>query len=128
MVDGNCSVDELRELELAGNLNQALGLLEENTYIEPIRQPEAAAPASKVDESAQKELIFRKISVTSDLKEIEMAKHFILNTLYTFCGQHRETNDRHQERQSCQWQRRRDARRDGAGQRAGDPGYRRIRF
>lgn len=87
MVDGNRSVDALRELALADDLDQTLGLLEESAYIEPIRQPEAAAPASKADESAPREFTFRKIPDTPDSKEIEMAKHFILNTLYTFCGQ-----------------------------------------
>jgi hypothetical protein len=86
MVDGNHSVDDLREMVLPGDLDPALGLLEENAYIEPIRQPEAAAPASKADESAPKEFTFRKIPDTPDPKELEMAKHFIQNTLWTFCG------------------------------------------
>lgn len=87
LVDGKRSVDELRELALADDLDQTLGLLEESGYIGPIRQPETAAPASKTDERAPKEFTFRKIPDTPDPKEIEMAKHFILNTLYTFCGQ-----------------------------------------
>lgn len=87
MVDGKRSVDELRELALADDLNQPLGLLEENGYITPIRQLETSIPASKADENAQKELAFRKIPDTPDPKEMEMARHFILNTLYTFCGQ-----------------------------------------
>jgi hypothetical protein len=87
MVDGKRSVDELRELALADDLDQALGLLEESGYIGPIRQPEAAVPASEVDGGTPKEFAFRKIPETPDPKEMEMARHFILNTLYTFCGQ-----------------------------------------
>jgi hypothetical protein len=86
MVDGIRSVDELRELALAGDLDPALALLEENAYIEPIRQSEAAVLASKADESAPKAFNFRKIPDTPDPKELEMAKHFIQNTLRTFCG------------------------------------------
>ena len=87
LVDGKRTAEDIRELAPADDLNQTLGLLEESGYIEPIRQPEAAAPASEVDGGTPKEFIFRKIPDAPDPKEIEMARHFILNTLYTFCGQ-----------------------------------------
>jgi len=87
LVDGKRTAEDIHELALADDLNQTLGLLEANGYIEQIRQPEATALASGVDEGAPREFTFRKIPDTPDPNEIEMARHFILNTLYTFCGQ-----------------------------------------
>lgn len=87
LVDGKRTPEDIHELAPANDLSQTLGSLEENGYIEPVRQPEAAATASRTDESTPGEFIFRKIPDTPDPKDMEMARHFILNTLYTFCGQ-----------------------------------------
>ena len=88
LVDGKRTAEDIHELALSDDLNQTLGLLEKNGYIEPIRHPETAAAASGIDGGGTpKEFTFRKIPDTPDPKEMEMARHFILNTLYTFCGQ-----------------------------------------
>lgn len=86
LVDGKRTVEGIRELALADDLNQTLGLLEETGYIGLIKQPETAALVTEIDGGMPTDFVFREIPATNP-KDMEMAKHFIMNTLYTFCGQ-----------------------------------------
>ena len=87
MVDGKRTVEDIRALVLADDLNQTLGLLEESGYIGLIKQPETDALATEVDGGLLTNFTFRDIPATPNPKDMEMAKHFIMNTLFTFCGQ-----------------------------------------
>ena len=87
LVDGKRTVEDIRELALADDLNQTLGLLEETGYIGVIKQSETDAPVTGIDGGLPTNFTFREIPASPSPKDLEMAKHFILNTLYTFCGQ-----------------------------------------
>ena len=87
LVDGKCSVEDIRALALADDLNQTLAQLEKAGYIEPIKQPESGSLITEIDGGLPGNFTFRELPSTPDPKDLEMAKHFILNTLYTFCGQ-----------------------------------------
>ncbi len=86
LVDGKHTVDDISALALADDLTQTLELLEENGYIELIRLTEDAMPPLAHGEEPPPILTFREIPATPNAKEMEMAKHFIMNTLKTFCG------------------------------------------
>ncbi|MBW7902229.1 MAG: hypothetical protein H3C26_12155 [Rhodocyclaceae bacterium] len=79
MVDGRRSVEELRAMALADDLTRTLGMLEEEGYIAVARTVEAA-PADDALPA------FRELPESPDPKDLEMARHFIVNTLRTFCG------------------------------------------
>lgn len=82
MIDGKRSVEELRAMALADDLTRALGMLEEEGYIAVARTVEAA-PA---DDAPPPPPTFRELPESPDPKDLEMARHFIVNTLRTFCG------------------------------------------
>ena len=87
LVDGKRSVEDIRALALVDDLNQTLAQLEKAGYIEPIKQPEAGSPITQIDGGLPENFTFREIPATPNPKDLEMAKHFIMNTLHTFCGQ-----------------------------------------
>jgi hypothetical protein len=87
LVDGKRSVEDIRALALADDLNQTLAQLEKAGYIEPIKQPDSGSLITRIDGGLPENFTFRALPATPDPKDLEMAKHFILNTLYTFCGQ-----------------------------------------
>lgn len=86
MVDGKRSVDELREMLQADDLQHTLGLLEESGFIEVravmdatgATQPAPAEPMPSIT-------AFRPLDAVST-KDMELARNFIQNTLKTFCG------------------------------------------
>lgn len=84
LVDGKRTVDEVRALALADDLTHTLGVLEEEAYIEVLKTAEVA-----VADNGQLPSItaFRELPEHPDSKELDMARHFIVNTLKAFCGQ-----------------------------------------
>lgn len=87
LVDGKRGVEDIRALALADDLDQTLSKLEEAGYIEPIKQPESGSPIAHIDSGMSENFTFREIPAIPNPKDLEMAKHFIMNTLHTFCGQ-----------------------------------------
>lgn len=87
MVDGRRSVDELREMLQADDLQHTIGLLEEAGFIEVAAlkdadgatQPAPAGPLPPIT-------AFRPAPEPPNAKELELARNFIQNTLKTFCG------------------------------------------
>ncbi|PKO94584.1 MAG: hypothetical protein CVU16_01775 [Betaproteobacteria bacterium HGW-Betaproteobacteria-10] len=87
MIDGKRSVDELREMLQASDLQITLGLLEESGLIELFSIKDAAGVPQPASDQAQPSITaFRPASNPPDLKEMEMARNFIMNSLKTFCG------------------------------------------
>ncbi len=84
MVDGKRTVDDLRSMALADDLTHTLGLLEEEGYIAVAHAAEAAPVGA--DGALPSITAFRDLPENPDPKELEMARHFIMNTLKTFCG------------------------------------------
>ena len=87
LVDGKRSVEDIRALALADDLNQTLAQLEKADYIAPIKQPESGSLITQVEDGLPENFTFRELPPSPNPKDMEMAKHFIQNTLYTFCGQ-----------------------------------------
>lgn len=88
LINGSRTVEDVRELVSADDLTHTLGLLEEQGYIE--LKGIATAGAAMVPERGNLPSItaFRKLPPEPDPREFEMAQHFMLNTLKTFCGQY----------------------------------------
>lgn len=84
MIDGKRSVDDLRAMALADDLSHTLGELEEAGFIEMVKTLETPPPAA--DGGLPAITTFRDIPETPNLKELDMARNFIMNTLKTFCG------------------------------------------
>lgn len=86
LIDGRRTVDELRDLVAADDLTHTLGSLEELGLIEVkslVRDDGKEAPA---DEPLPSVTSFRDLPEQPNPKELEMARHFMINTLKTFCG------------------------------------------
>lgn len=88
LIDGARAVEDIRELVSADDLTHTLGMLEEQGYIE--LKGQSSEGAEIVPESGNLPSItaFRKLPPEPDQREFEMAQHFMLNTLKTFCGQY----------------------------------------
>ncbi|MFN4065165.1 hypothetical protein GO613_15670 [Azoarcus communis] len=87
MVDGKRTVDELRDMLHADDLQHTLGLLEESGFIEVIgMRGEDGAVGPMPDEPLPSITAFRPVPQPPDPKEMELARNFIQNTLKTFCG------------------------------------------
>ena len=84
MLDGKRTDDDIRAMALADDLDQTLKMLVDAGYIEPLKGPEPAAPATAADQNPA--VTFREIPGEPNPKEMETTKHFIMNTLKTFCG------------------------------------------
>lgn len=86
LVDGRRTVEALRELVTADDLTHTLGALEELGLIEVKSlitddgiqsEPEGALPSITA---------FRQLPDVHDPRELEMARHFMINTLKSFCS------------------------------------------
>ena len=88
MVDGKRTVDELREMLLADDLQHTLGLLEESGFIEigGLKDVETGATQPAPTDPLQAITAFRHAPQPPNPKELELARNFIQNTLKTFCG------------------------------------------
>jgi hypothetical protein len=90
-IDGKRSVDEIMEMGLADDLRQVIAKLERDGFIAFLEESDAKPIISKVEVAnveirQPKEFTFRTIPVPVKVKDIEMAKNFMLNTIQNFCG------------------------------------------
>jgi hypothetical protein len=90
-IDGKRSVDEIMEMGLADDLRQVITKLERDGFISFLEETNVQPIISKVEDAnieirQHKEFTFRKIPVPINLKDIEMSKNFMLNTIQNFCG------------------------------------------
>jgi len=88
LIDGQRSVDDLRQMVVMDDLTHALGQLEEAGYID-------VEGVTGDDNASSSEALpippvtsFRELPPDPKTKELEMARHFMINTLKTFCGSH----------------------------------------
>lgn len=88
MVDGKRSVDELREMLQADDLQHTLGLLEEDGHIAMASIREAVSGELKPPpaEGLPSITAFRPEPDPPNAKDMDMARNFMQNTLKTFCG------------------------------------------
>lgn len=84
LIDGKRSVDELRVMAVADDLEQTLDILAKDGFIESGEQKEAQETANNEESPAGH--VFRELPPTPDHEDMEKARHFIINTLKTFCG------------------------------------------
>lgn len=87
MVDGKRTVDELREMLQTDDLQHTLGLLEEDGFIEVAGLKDKKGVVQVAPNEALPAInAFRPIPNPPNKDEMEKARHFIENTLKTFCG------------------------------------------
>ena len=87
LVDGRRTIEDLRDLVAADDLTHTLGALEELALIElkGIRDAdgdEQAAPDGPLPSITA----FRELPPTPDPHDLEKARHFMINTLKSFCS------------------------------------------
>lgn len=88
MVDGKKSVDDIRELVAADDLTHSLGELEELGFIEVLSVREDDGSERPVEGALPSITAFRPLPEVTDKDELDKARHFMINTLRTFCGQY----------------------------------------
>ncbi len=88
MVDGKKSVDEIRDMVAADDLTHTLGELEELGFIEVQSVRQDSGEETPVNGSLPPITAFRDLPAKPDPDDMEKAKHFMINTLRTFCGQY----------------------------------------
>jgi hypothetical protein len=92
MIDGKKTVDELRAMLQADDLQHTLGMLEEGGYIELISD---SAPNNNVTQAAQASksiTAFSALPESADPVRLQQARNFMLNTLKAFVGSLGTTN------------------------------------
>lgn len=83
LIDGKRRMEELRGLCAVPNLDDTLGVLHQEGYIEPVSVADPApAPAPQAAATG----VFRPLPEAPATPELELARNFILNTLKTFTG------------------------------------------
>lgn len=88
MIDGKKTVDDLRELVAADDLTHTLGELEEYGFIEALSVRDDSGDERPVDGPLPSISGFRELPEPGDPEDLEKARHFMINTLRTFCGQY----------------------------------------
>jgi len=88
MVDGKRTVDELREMLQADDLQHTLGMLEEEGFIAmaSVRVEATGQLRAPPPEGLPSITAFRPEPDPPNIKDMEMARNFMQNTLKTFCG------------------------------------------
>ena len=86
MVDGKRTVDELRSMLQADDLQHTLGLLEEDGYIAMASVKDAQGVINPAPAEQPGITAFRPLPDPANKKEMDMARNFIQNSLKTFCG------------------------------------------
>lgn len=86
MVDGKRSVDDLREMLLADDLQHTLGLLEEMEYIEIASLASATGNASTPQARMPPVSAFGDLPDGIDPLRLQQARNFMTNTLNAFVG------------------------------------------
>ena len=86
MIDGKRTVEELRGMLLADDLQHTLGLLEEDGHIAvaSLKEESTGTLQAPPPEGLPPITAFRPEPPSA--KEMEMARNFIMNSLKTFCG------------------------------------------
>ncbi len=85
-VDGKHSVSDLRDMVAADDLTHTLGMLEEEGFIELLGERADGGEVTVTDGALPSITAFRRLPEKPDPKSLEMAKHFMINTIKTFCG------------------------------------------
>jgi len=86
-VDGKRTVDDLRGMLQADDLQHTLGMLEEEAFIEIAGLKEAGGTPQPVPAEPLPPIsAFRPIPNPPNAKELDMARNYIMNSLKTFCG------------------------------------------
>ncbi len=88
MIDGKRTVAELRDLVAADDLTHTLGELEEAGYIEATAVRQDSGKELPVEGQLPSITAFRELGPAPDPADTEKARHFMINTLRTFCGQY----------------------------------------
>lgn len=88
LVDGQRSVEALRELVTADDLTHTLGVLEELGLIEVSSVVTDKGLESEPDGPLPSITAFRELPAAPPPRELEMARHFMINTLKTFSTVH----------------------------------------
>lgn len=86
LVDGKRTVDELRDLVAADDLTHTLGALEELGFIEVKAMVGANGATTQAPDVLPSITGFRELPGAPDPRELDMARHFMINTLRSFCG------------------------------------------
>lgn len=85
-VDGKRSVEELRGMLLADDLQHTLGMLEEEGYIE-FHDLSGVGPANSTPADRQPSITaFGDLPAEPDMVRLQMARNFMTNTLNAFVG------------------------------------------
>jgi len=82
-VDGKRSIDEIRDLLSADDLQHTLGLLEEEAYIELVTN---SVTDKTTNQAAPSITAFNALPEMPDPLRLQHARNFMLNTLKTFVG------------------------------------------
>lgn len=83
MIDGKRTVDELRSMLLADDLQHTLGMLEEDGFIEVTGDSgKAGAPPAPLPSITA----FGELPATPDPVRMQQARNFMMNTLNAFVG------------------------------------------
>lgn len=85
-VDGKRTVDDLRGMLQSDDLQHTLGMLEEEGYIEVGAVLDEKGGASVPDAPLPSITAFRGLPETTNPKELEMAKNYMMNSLKAFVG------------------------------------------
>lgn len=86
LVDGRNTVDNIRDLVNADDLTHTLGMLEEAGLIEVLGKRRADGNVAPIDGSMPALTAFAPLPAAHDQKRFDMARHFMINTIKTFCG------------------------------------------
>jgi len=85
-VDGKRTVDDLRAMTQADDLQHTLGLLEEDGYIEVAGTSEGGSPVAPVAAPLPPVTAFRTLPIEHDPIRFQMARNFMANTLNAYVG------------------------------------------
>ena len=90
LIDGQRSIDDLRDMVKADDLQHTLGLLEESGYIEMVQGTPLSTTPTDPDPVATKlkeiQTSFRSLPLETDPIRLQQARNFMTNTLTTFVG------------------------------------------
>ena len=85
-IDGRNTVEDLRALVSADDLTHTLGLLEEEGFIQLEGLRDESGEISQSDAPLPSITAFPPLPEVTDEKRLDMARHFMVNTIKTFCG------------------------------------------
>ena len=90
LIDGQRSIDDLRDMVKADDLQHTLGLLEESAYIEMVRGSPLTTSPNDPDPAVTRlkeiQTSFRSLPFENDPIRLQQARNFMTNTLTTFVG------------------------------------------